>query len=118
MIEKVFKIVGINTKNKEVRLHDCLADKILDKDQQKWNYRYTVGCLSYIQAMIGPDITVEVQQCALFFNDPSQEHKESIKSICRYLLNTKAQGITLRPDKKKLLECYANTAWAGSWQHW
>ena len=68
--------------------------------------------------MIKPDITMVVKQCTIFYNDPSQDHEESVKRICKYLLKTKAQGINLRPDKTKVLECYADTDWDGSWQHW
>ena len=84
--------------------------------KQKYNFISSVACLSYIQAMVRLDITISVQQCAIFVNDPSQYHKEVVKCICRYLLNTKAQGIALSPDKIKLLECYTETDWAKSWQ--
>ena len=106
MIERVLKIVGPNTENEKLKLHDCPAYRITDKGpnvklRKKRNYRSAVGCLSYLQAMIHTDITMLVQQCTRFCNDPSQEHKEAVKHICRYLLKTKAQGITLRLDKTK-----------------
>ena len=90
MIDRVLNIIGIDTEKKEVKLQNCPEYRILNKDpngkpcKQKCNYRSDVGCLSYIQAMISPDITMTVQQCAIFFNDPSQEHKDSVKHICRY----------------------------------
>ena len=68
--------------------------------------------------MIRPDITMAVQKCARFCNDPSQERKESVKPIYKYLTKTKAQGINLRPDKANGLECFSDEDWAGSWQHW
>ena len=83
MIDRVLKIVCINNKNKEVKLHNSPEDKILDKypngkpRKQKYNYRSAVGCLSYIQDMILPDITMAVQQCAIFCNELSQEQKEA-----------------------------------------
>ena len=44
---------------------------------------------------------MEVHKCDKFCNDHLQEHREAVKRICRYLLNTKAQGINLRPEKKR-----------------
>ena len=85
MIERVLKIVGLDTKNKRAKLHDCPENKILNKDrngkprEQKWNYISAVGCLSNIQAMIRLDITMTAQQGAIFWNDPLQEHKEDVK---------------------------------------
>ena len=108
MIDRVLNIVGLDLENKDVKLHDCPADKILDIDpngkprKQKWNYISAVGCLYYIQAMVCPDINMAVQQYSRFCNDPSQYHKEAVNRICRYLLKKKIQGITLRPDKKSV----------------
>ena len=123
MIERVLGIVGLDPDNNQTKLHDTPASehKILDNDpnaaprNQSWNYRSAVGCLSYLQAMIRPDITMAVQQCARFCNSPSKEHEEAIKRICRYLLRTKNDGIILRPDASRGLECYVDADWAGSW---
>jgi hypothetical protein len=82
---------------------------------QLWNYWSAVGCLSYLQSMSRPDITMAVQQCARFCNNPQREHKEAVKCICRYLLKTKDNGMILKPDKSRGLECYADANWAGSW---
>ena len=69
MMERVFNIVGIYPASKNVKLHDtpAFSDCILDNDSdgkprlQKWNYRSAVGYLSYIQAIIRPDITMATQ---------------------------------------------------------
>ena len=90
-----------------VKLHDTPAcDRhLLDKNpegqprQHTWNYRSAVGCLSYLQAMVRPDLTMAVQQGAQFCNDPKQAHEEAVKRICRYLLKTRSQGVVLKPDK-------------------
>lgn len=123
MIERVLEIVGLSGDNERTKLHDTPASehKILDNDpdgkdrNQKWNYRSAVGCLSYLQAMIRPDITMAVQQCARFCNEPKREHEEAVKRICRYLLNTKNDGLVMKPDKSRGLECYVDADWAGSW---
>jgi hypothetical protein len=125
MIERVLHVVGLDPTSTRTKLHDTPASdhKLLDNDpdaaarQQKWNYRSAVGCLSYTQAMIRPDITMAVQQCARFCNDPKQEHEEAVKRICRYLMKTKDKGLTLRPDKTRGLECFVDADWAGSWRH-
>jgi hypothetical protein len=110
MIERVLKIVGLDPNCDHTKLHDTPASehKLLDNDpdgkprKQPWNYRSAVGCLSYLQAMIRPDITMlAVQQCARFCNNPQQEHEEAVKRICRYLMKTKAQGLTVKPDKSR-----------------
>ena len=65
--------------------------------------------------MVRPDSTFAVQQCARFCNDPSTNHEEAVKRICRYLLRTRDKGLTLKPIKTKGLECYVDADWAGSW---
>ena len=122
MIERVLDIVGLHQEGS--KMHDTPASesKILDKNpegeerKQEWNYRSAVGCLSYIQAMIRPDITMAVQQCARFCNDPKREHEEAVKRICRYLLRTKDKGLKFKPDLSRGLECFVDADWAGSWQ--
>ena len=124
MIERALEIVGFSTEQERIKQHDTPASntKVLDKDpdaeprRQSWNYRSAVGCLSYLQAMIRPDITFAVQQCARFCNEPRREHEEAVKRICRYLLRTKDKGLVLRPDKTRGLECYVDADFAGSWQ--
>ena len=122
MIERALEIVGLNKEG--VKMHDTPASesKILDRDpdaeerKQQWNYRSAVGCLSYIQAMIRPDITMAVQQCARFCNNPKREHEEAVKRICRYLVRTKDKGLIFKPDLSRGLECYVDADWAGSWK--
>ena len=95
MINRVLEIVGLN-KDENVKVHDTSATIILtDTDAanprlQKWNYRSANGCLSYIQAMVRPDITFATQQCARFCNNPGRDHEEAIKRISRYLLKTRS----------------------------
>ena len=124
MIERLMAIVGLDSKDTHVKLHDTPANIILQDNPkakprlQKWHYRSAVGCLSYIQSIIRPDITFAVQQCARFCTAPNREHEEAVKRICRYLLKTKQKGLTLRPNKAKGLECHVDADFAGAWsQH-
>ena len=65
--------------------------------------------------MVRPDITLATQQCARFCDNPSREHEEAIKRICRYLLLTRDKGLNFKLDKSKGLECFVDADWAGSW---
>ena len=107
MIQRALKVVGLYVNYQHVKIHDSPAssEKLLDNDPngkprlQPWHYRSAMGCLSYIYAMIHPDITMPVQQCARFCNNPRQEHEESIKRIFRYLLCVHEKGLILKPDR-------------------
>ena len=121
MINRILELVGLDPKDERTKRHDSPADSetMLTRDengetrQQDWNYRAVVGCLSYLQAMVRPDITFAVQACARFCNDPKRSHEEAVKRICRYLLQTKDEGLVLKPDSTKGLECYVDADWAG-----
>ena len=85
MIKRVLSIVGLDPQSEHVQMHDTPASdsKPLGKDpngqprRQKRNYSSEVGCLSNIQAMIWPDITMAVQQCATSYGYPT--HEEAVK---------------------------------------
>ena len=123
MLDRIFKILDLDPSATNVKLHDTSATTVLDNDpdakprQQTWNYRSAVGCLSYLQAMVRPDITMAVQQCARFCNNPKLEHEQAVKRIARYLLKTKDKGLVYKPDHNKGLECYVDADWAGTWKH-
>ncbi|CAJ1954060.1 unnamed protein product [Cylindrotheca closterium] len=125
MINRILEMVGLDVSDSSrVKTHDCpaLSTNILDKDPDgtphgyDWNYRSVVGSLSYVQAMIRPDITMAIQQCARFCNDPKESHAMAVKRICRYLYKTRHMGLHFKPDKTKGLECFVDADWAGSWQ--
>ena len=40
-----------------------------------------------------------------------------VKRICRYLLKTRLQGLVLKPDKSKGLECHVDADFSGTWTH-
>jgi hypothetical protein len=125
MVQRILDMVGLDSSATNVKLHDTPADdrNLLDRDPDalshsyNWNYRSVVGSLSYLQAMIRPDLTMAVQQCARFCNNPQQAHAAAVKRICRYLLSTQHQGLTFKPDLSRGLECFVDADWAGSWQH-
>lgn len=65
--------------------------------------------------MVRPDITFAVQQYAMFCESPNQDHEDAVKRICRYSLKTCDEGIILKPDKSRGLECHVDIDWTGSW---
>ena len=123
MVNRILEMVGIDPESK-TKMHDTPAidSRLLDNDPageprtQKWNYRSVVGSLSYLQAMVHPDITMAVQQCARFCNAPQRQHEEAVKRICRYLLKVRDKGLIMKPDPSRGLECHVDADWAGSWQ--
>ena len=40
-------------------------------------------------------------------------HEKAIKSLVRYLLHTKKEGIVYNPDVSKVIECYVDADFAG-----
>ena len=107
MIERVLEIVGLNDVSDRTNMHATpdVSTALLDYDPdgapylQSWNYRSSVGTLSYLQAMVRPDINFSVQQCVRFCNNTRQKHEETVKRICSYLLRTKNKGLILKPEK-------------------
>ena len=121
MIKRVLSIVSLHGTDLHIKRHNTRTVKVLVPSiktkprLQKWNYSSTVGCLSYIQGMVCPDITFPVQQCARFCHLSSRDHEEAVKLVCRYLLRTCDKGLILRPKKTKGLQCYIDAYWAGAW---
>ena len=72
IVERVIQMVGLNAVLDCIKMHDTpdISTTLLDNDPngaprvRNWNYRSVVGALSYLQAMVRPDITFAVQQCA------------------------------------------------------
>ena len=76
---------------------------------------FSCGCISYIQAIIHPDIIFSVKKCAQFCNNPNKDHEEAVKRIYRYLLKNKTKGIVLKPDESRVLEYHVDADFAGAW---
>ena len=81
---------------------------------QLWNYPSELQCLSYIQAMVSPDLTFAVQQYSCFCSDPKQNQVEVVKQICCCLLKTEDQGLLLNQDCSQGLECFMDADWDGN----
>lgn len=87
MIDGALSIVDLDKSNAHVKIHDTTAVFILTSLPiskpyiQKWNYGSAIGCVLYIHAMIRPDITMVVQQCAHFSDNPKQDHNEAVNEF-------------------------------------
>ena len=81
--------------------------------QQTWHYRSVVGCLSYLQAMIRPDLTMAVQQVARFCHNPKRSHASAVKTIVRYLNRTCEMGMIVKPTGDLSVDCYVDADFAG-----
>ena len=95
-IDNCLNLLGMGKDKENVKLHDTPAEssKILHADsngmdrKQIWNFCAVVGCLNYLQAMMRPDLSYSVHQCARFSNSPKLSHEQALKRICRYLHGT------------------------------
>jgi hypothetical protein len=54
-------------------------------------------------------------QCARFNAQPRLCHERAVKRICKYLLDTKENGIIFKHDKSRGLECHINADFTGDW---
>jgi hypothetical protein len=104
------------------RIHTTPAeDKVLlHKDEEgpgrtyQWSYRSVIGMLNYLCGT-RPDILFAVHQCARFCENPKLSHEKAVKRIVRYLKRTTREGIVLRPDSTRGIQCYVDADFAGSW---
>jgi hypothetical protein len=108
-------------KLKDARMHDTPADKVLHKDTDgeprkcDFHYRSAVGQLNYLTGNTRPEMAMATHQCARFSADPKLCHEQAIKRIIRYLKRTPTDGLTLKPDRSKGLECYVDADFAGGY---
>ncbi len=80
-----------------------------------WEYRGTIGMLTYLTGCVRPDIAMATHQFARFGISPMRFHELAIMRIGRYLLLTKDRGMIYRPDPKRGLEVFVNANFAGGW---
>ena len=122
-IDNCLKLLGMGEDKEHVKLHDTPAEssKILHANnngtdhKQMWNFRAVVGCLNYLQAMMRPDLSYLVHQCAWFCNSPKLSHEQALEHICCYLRGTQHKGLIFKPDLKQGFKCYVDVDWAGNW---
>jgi hypothetical protein len=118
LVQQIIKAVNLT----DSRLHDTPAEpgKALGKDLEgehrfySWSYRSVIGMLNYLCGT-RPDILFSVHQCAHFCSDPRLSHEKAVKRIVRYLKRTSNEGIILRPDSTKGIQCFVDADFASGW---
>jgi Reverse transcriptase (RNA-dependent DNA polymerase)/GAG-pre-integrase domain len=80
---------------------------------EDWNYASVVGMLMYLSNNSRPDIAFAVHQCARFTHFPNQSHAVAVKSIVRYLIGTRTQGLVLQPTTDLSINCFVDADFAG-----
>jgi hypothetical protein len=118
LIQRIIDCVSF----KYSRLHDTPAkpNKLLHKDEEgehrksNWSYRSIVGMLNYLCGT-RPDILFAVHQCSRFCADPKMSHKKALTRIVRYLKCTPTDGLKLKPDSSRGIQCFVDADFAGSW---
>ena len=94
-------------------LHKDLSGK---PRKETYNYRTSVGMMTYLQGNSRPEMSMAVHQTARFCNNQMLSHEKAIKRLGRYLSHTRKEGIFYNPDTSKGLECYADANFAGGWK--
>ena len=59
------------------------------KRMQDWNYRSTVGMMSYLASTSIPDIIFTFHQCTRFSSCPKRPHEEEITHLGQHLKRSK-----------------------------
>ena len=103
------------------KLHTTPAEEkvLLHKDEEgpictyHWSYRSVMGMLNYLCGT-RPDILFAVHQCARFCEHPKLSHEKAVKRTVRYLKRTPTEGIVLRPDSSRGIQCYVDADFAGT----
>ena len=76
------------------------------------SYQSIIGSLLYLMIGTRPDIAYAVTKLAQFTANPSQEHLNSAKYICRYLAGTKDYSIVYDGKTAKGIAAYTDSDWA------
>jgi hypothetical protein len=75
------------------------------------NYQSIIGSLLYLMIGTRPDIAFAVTKLAQFSANPSQEHFEQAKYICRYLVGTRSYSLVFKHAPGKGLATYTDSDW-------
>ena len=120
LIDRIIKLVmGDRPLNSSyVPAGKDLLHKDVDGPARKhdFNYRQVVGMLSYLQGTTRPDISTATHACARFCTDPKLSHEKAIIKLLRYLVHTRNEGLIIKPDKAKGIECFVDASFAPGWK--
>jgi hypothetical protein len=119
LIEQILKDVGLtdksNVKSTPSRMSILQRDAKGSPTKAEFHYRSVVGKLNFLEKGTRPDIAYATHQCARFSEEPKQTHTDAVMWLCKYLLDTKDEGIIYDPQKLKSIEVYADADFCGNW---
>ena len=76
--------------------------------EKKFNYISVIVLLNFLTNSTRPKEQFAVRQCVRFSADPKIFHDKSVKSVLNYLKGMATQGLILKPDPEKDIECYVD----------
>ena len=121
LIKRILKQVQIpEQRPKKRQLQRTPANKVLQKDlgglprQHNWDYRSVIGMLNWLAKSTRPDIAFAVSQVARFQVNPRRSHENAVLRICKYLRDTKEEGMTMRAKNEGFV-VYADSDFAGGY---
>jgi hypothetical protein len=130
LIDSILQDLGLLDEKGQVKANapksmqsPALATTLIGPDPQgaafdyPWNYRSVIGKLNFLEKSTRPDISYPTHQCARFMENPKLSHGVAIKRIGRYLLETRAGGLIIKPDqnKKHSFTCFVDADFSGNW---
>ena len=102
LIDTIITAVGLENDSKQ---HQTPAtNTALQKHEdssdfdETWSYRSLICMLTYLARSTRPGKEYAVHQCARFQSNPKKLHVNAINRIVRYLLGTKCQGVSFKPN--------------------
>ena len=75
------------------------------------SYQEIIGSLLYLMLGTHPDISFAVTKLAQFAANPSQEHYDKAKGICRYLVGTRKYALVYNGRGGEGLSAYTDSDW-------
>jgi Reverse transcriptase (RNA-dependent DNA polymerase) len=80
-----------------------------------WHYRSLIGKLNFLEKSTRADISYPTHMCARFMENPKQSHGIAVKRIGRYLLETRGEGLIIKPDNLHSFTAYVDADFSGNW---
>ena len=120
LINLIIKNLNMKDNTKPRAIPAC-SKKLLHKDavgesiEATFHYRSVIGKLNFLEKSSYPDMSVSVHQCARFQDNPKRSHLQAVRTIGRYVRDTRDTGIVMRPDHTKSLECWVDVDYTGNW---
>jgi hypothetical protein len=120
LIDQVVQMVNLPLRS-QGKQTPAASSKILHRDEEEppfdhsFHYRGVVGKLNFLEKSTRLDIAYATHQVARHSQDPKQSHGEAIQWLCRYLRDTRDEGLILDPTSEKSLEVFADADFCGNW---